>query len=95
SPTPRLGIITHGKSYLDTLQALDDLNISLTKASELGLRLYKVGLTWPLAADSAVAFANGLSKIMVVEEKTQPNRISIERNSLRQKRYASNYWKIG
>src|SRR5262249_19519558 len=46
-PQPRLGIITTGKAYLDVRQALSDLGIE-EKASALGIRLYKVGLTWPL-----------------------------------------------
>ncbi|WP_423458935.1 indolepyruvate ferredoxin oxidoreductase family protein [Ottowia sp. VDI28] len=65
----RLGIITHGKSYLDVLQALDTLNLSEERAAELGLRLYKVGMTWPLEPEGALEFAAGLSKILVVEEK--------------------------
>lgn len=68
-PQAKLGIITHGKSYLDTLQALDDLNISEQQAAQMGLRLYKIGLTWPLATAGAEQFAQGLTKIMVIEEK--------------------------
>ena len=66
---PRLGIITHGKSYLDVLQALDELELSEAAAAQLGLRLYKVGMTWPLEPEGAKAFAAGLRKVLVVEEK--------------------------
>lgn len=66
---PKLGIITHGKSYLDVLQALDELDLSEEAAAQLGLRLYKVGMTWPLEPEGAKEFASGLSKILVVEEK--------------------------
>ncbi|RMX18809.1 indolepyruvate ferredoxin oxidoreductase family protein [Vandammella animalimorsus] len=66
---PTLGVITHGKSYLDVLQALDELGLSEKAASQLGLRLYKVGLTWPLEPVGAAAFAKGLKKVLVVEEK--------------------------
>ena len=69
SPQARLGVISHGKSYLDTLQALDDLNLSEQMAADLGLRLYKVGMPWPLEPEGAVEFAAGLDKILVVEEK--------------------------
>lgn len=65
----KLGVVTHGKSYLDTLQALDDLHLTKEQASRMGLRLYKVGLTWPLVPAGVKSFANGLSKIMVIEEK--------------------------
>ena len=48
SPNPRLGIITCGKSYLDVRQAFDDLGIDDALAAEIGIRLYKVGMVWPL-----------------------------------------------
>jgi len=68
-PAARLGVITHGKSYLDVLQALDELHLSEQEAAALGLRLYKVGMTWPLEPEGALEFAVGLDKILVVEEK--------------------------
>ena len=67
-PQPRLGIITTGKAYLDVRQALSDLGIE-EKASALGIRLYKVGLTWPLEPSRARRFAEGLTDVLVVEEK--------------------------
>ncbi|TMW80068.1 indolepyruvate ferredoxin oxidoreductase family protein, partial [Thauera sp. UPWRP] len=71
SPHPRLGIITSGKSYLDVRQALDDLGIDDALAGVIGLRLYKVGMVWPLEADGVRSFAEGLDEILVVEEKRQ------------------------
>jgi len=65
----RLGIITAGKSYLDVRQALDDLGIGEAEAREIGIRLYKVGMTWPLEAEGVRRFAEGLEEILVVEEK--------------------------
>src|SRR5215470_14832677 len=66
---PKLGIITCGKSYLDVRQALDELGIDEVKANELGLRLYKVGMTWPLEPQGILRFARGLDQILVIEEK--------------------------
>jgi len=71
SPAPRLGIITCGKSYLDVRQAFDDLGIDAALAAEIGIRLYKVGMVWPLEADGVRHFAEGLDEILVVEEKRQ------------------------
>jgi indolepyruvate ferredoxin oxidoreductase len=65
----RLGIITTGKAYLDLRQALADLGISDREAETLGLRLYKVALTWPLEESGAKRFAEGLQDVLVVEEK--------------------------
>jgi indolepyruvate ferredoxin oxidoreductase len=71
SPRPRLGIIACGKAYLDVRQALDDLGIDAALAADIGLRLYKVGMPWPLEADGVRRFAEGLEEILVVEEKRQ------------------------
>jgi indolepyruvate ferredoxin oxidoreductase len=67
----RLGIISAGKSYLDVRQALDDLGIDERLAAEIGIRLYKAGMTWPLEAEGVRHFAEGLEEILVVEEKRQ------------------------
>ena len=69
SSHPRLGIITTGKAYLDVMQALEDLGIDERKAGAIGLRVFKVGMSWPLEPVSTHEFANGLQEILVVEEK--------------------------
>ena len=71
SPRARLGIITAGKAYLDVRQALDDLGIDAAQAAEIGIRVYKVGMVWPLEAQGVRHFAEGLEEILVVEEKRQ------------------------
>jgi indolepyruvate ferredoxin oxidoreductase len=69
SPRARLGIVTTGKSYLDVLQALEYLGIDEKVAADVGLRVYKIGMTWPLEPEGIRAFARGLEDIIVVEEK--------------------------
>jgi len=69
SKTPRLGIITAGKSYLDVMQALDDLGINEQQAANIGLRVFKLGMSWPLEPVLTHQFAEGLEEILVVEEK--------------------------
>ncbi len=66
---PRLGIVTTGKAHLDVLQALEDLGIDAKRASEVGLKVFKVGMSWPLEPDTIREFATGLEEILVVEEK--------------------------
>ena len=68
-PDPKIGIISAGKSYLDVRQALDELGIDEVAASKLGVRVYKVGMVWPLEPDGIGKFAEGLDLIIVVEEK--------------------------
>jgi indolepyruvate ferredoxin oxidoreductase len=69
TPRPRLGIITTGKAYLDVRQALAELGITEQRAAELGIRVYKVALTWPLEPQRAFAFAHSVKDVLVVEEK--------------------------
>ena len=69
SPKARLGIVTTGKSYLDVLQALEYLGIDRKVAEDIGIRVYKVGMTWPLEPLGIREFARGLEDIIVVEEK--------------------------
>ncbi|PJJ97709.1 indolepyruvate ferredoxin oxidoreductase [Lysobacteraceae bacterium NML91-0213] len=69
SPNARLGIVTTGKSYLDVLQALEYLGLDARACADLGIRVYKVGMTWPLEPVGIRAFARGLEDILVVEEK--------------------------
>ena len=69
SPKARLGIVTTGKSYLDVLQALEYLGIGHQEAEDIGIRVYKVGMTWPLEPVGIREFARGLEDIIVVEEK--------------------------
>ena len=51
------------------MQALDDLGIDTALARDIGLRVYKVGMSWPLEPDGIREFARGLDEILVVEEK--------------------------
>ena len=64
-----LGIVTTGKAHLDVLQALEDLGIDRTRASEIGIKIFKVGMSWPLEPQGLREFAEGLDEIIVVEEK--------------------------
>ncbi|MPZ12203.1 MAG: indolepyruvate ferredoxin oxidoreductase family protein, partial [Kiloniellaceae bacterium] len=65
----RFGIVTAGKAYLDVRQALDDLGIDEARAKQIGLSVYKVGMSWPLEREGIRRFAEGLEEILVVEEK--------------------------
>ena len=64
-----LGIVTCGKAHLDLLEVFRRLDISLGALAAAGVRLYKVGLSYPLEPTRIEAFAEGLDEILVVEEK--------------------------
>nr|MDP2191107.1 indolepyruvate ferredoxin oxidoreductase family protein [Rhodoferax sp.] len=67
----RLGLIASGKAYSDTRQALIDLGLDDATCQQVGIRLHKVGVVWPLEAQLTREFATGLQEILVVEEKRQ------------------------
>jgi len=71
SRNARLGIIASGKSYMDVLEALEELGINEHNAADVGIRLFKVSMPWPLEPDGVREFAKGLDEILVVEEKRQ------------------------
>ncbi|MBB4843676.1 indolepyruvate ferredoxin oxidoreductase [Paucibacter oligotrophus] len=67
APEARLGIVSAGKSWQDVLQAL--ANMGIHDAAAAGIRLLKLGMIWPLDPAIVHEFAQGLSSIVVVEEK--------------------------
>ena len=71
SPHAKLGIIASGKSYLDVLEALEELGIDEQYAAHIGIRVYKVAMPWPLEPEGIREFSQGLEEILVVEEKRQ------------------------
>jgi indolepyruvate ferredoxin oxidoreductase len=71
SPRARLGIVTTGKSYGDVMAALSSLGLTEAICRNIGIRVYKVAMSWPLEPQGARRFAEGLEEILVVEEKRQ------------------------
>src|SRR6478752_1348320 len=70
-PNDRFGIMASGKAFNDTRQALIDLGLDDAACRQLGIRLHKVAVVWPLEAQLTREFATGLQEILVVEEKRQ------------------------
>ncbi|MGO9357849.1 MAG: indolepyruvate ferredoxin oxidoreductase family protein [Xanthobacteraceae bacterium] len=71
SPKARYGIMASGKSYEDVRQALRELGITPAVAAQIGLRLYKIGMPWPLEPEGVREFAVGLEEILIVEERRE------------------------
>lgn len=69
SPAPEatLGIVSTGKAYLDTLDALERLAQSGVVLPPL--RHYKIGLSWPIDQNGLLKFVDGLEHVLVIEEK--------------------------
>lgn len=69
TPNDKIGIVSAGKSWADTLQALDDLGIGESECERLGIRLAKIGMLCPSDTEFLRGFSSGLSTVIVVEEK--------------------------
>ncbi|MBU6458546.1 MAG: indolepyruvate ferredoxin oxidoreductase family protein [Bradyrhizobium sp.] len=71
SPNARYGIMASGKSYEDIRQAMRELGITPEVAARIGIRLYKIGMPWPLEPEGVRNFAVGLEEIFIVEERRE------------------------
>ncbi|HEY4066165.1 MAG TPA: indolepyruvate ferredoxin oxidoreductase family protein [Burkholderiaceae bacterium] len=69
SPQATVGIVTCGKAHLDLMEVLRRLRITPGMLAAAGVRVYKVGLSFPLETTRMRAFAQGLAEILVIEEK--------------------------
>jgi indolepyruvate ferredoxin oxidoreductase len=65
----RLAIVSTGKSWLDTMQALADLGIDDAAARRIGLRVYKVAMPWPLEPQGLREVCADCTEVLVIEEK--------------------------
>jgi len=65
----KLGIVAAGKAYLDVMRAFELMGIDEARAQQLGVRVLKVGMTYPLDVEGVVGFARDLEYLFVVEEK--------------------------
>ena len=65
----KIGIISAGKSWLDVTHALEILGVDESKATELEISTYKIGLVWPIEPEGLIKWSHGLSTIIIVEEK--------------------------
>ncbi len=74
----RIGIVSSGKSWLDTVHALDLLGIDAAEAERLGISTYKVGMVWPLDMASFRDWSKDLDLIIVVEEKRKLLEVQIK-----------------
>jgi indolepyruvate ferredoxin oxidoreductase len=69
SPAARLGIAVRGKAFATLRQVLVECGITPELARRHGLRIWKVGLAWPLDAEGARSFARGLEDVLVIEDR--------------------------
>jgi indolepyruvate ferredoxin oxidoreductase len=69
SPRATLGIVTIGKAHYDFMEVLRRLDLDPNALAAAGVRVYKVGLVYPLEPTRLREFAHGLTDMLVIEEK--------------------------
>jgi indolepyruvate ferredoxin oxidoreductase len=65
----RLGIVTTGKSYADLMSALRLLGVGDADLRRSGVRILKLGMSYPLEPEIVDEFVRGLETVLVIEEK--------------------------
>ena len=69
SDNATVGIVTAGKAHYDFMEVLRRLEISPETLARHGVRIYKLGLTYPIEPTRMQAFVQGLREVLVIEEK--------------------------
>jgi indolepyruvate ferredoxin oxidoreductase len=64
-----VGIVTAGKAHYDFMEVLRRLDISPETLAQHGVRIYKLGLTFPIEPTRMREFVRGLREVLVIEEK--------------------------
>jgi len=69
SPRATVGILTAGKAYHDFMEVLRRLDIAPDTLAAHGVRIDKLGLTYPIEPTRMREFVRGLNEVLVIEEK--------------------------
>ncbi|NUW39551.1 indolepyruvate ferredoxin oxidoreductase family protein [Nonomuraea rhodomycinica] len=64
-----LGVLASGTGYAVVRRALDDLGLDEAAMDDLGLRLIKIAMPFPLDHDELAAMTGDLDRVLVVEDK--------------------------
>jgi indolepyruvate ferredoxin oxidoreductase len=66
---PRMAVLASGMAYAATVRALSDLGFSPHDQDELGLRVVKIDIPWPLSPFALRAMVDRVHEVLVVEDK--------------------------
>ena len=64
-----LGLVAAGRTYYEMRQALHDMGLGDRELRDAGIRVLRLGMTYPLETGIVRQFASGLEEVVVVEEK--------------------------
>ena len=65
----RYGVIASGVTYALLRRALEELGLNDDRLEQIGVRILKLGLAWPLDTAAVTEFAEGLRAVLVLEDK--------------------------
>ena len=82
----KIGFVAAGKNWLDLAHAMQVLGMDQEAAIAHGVTTYKVAMTWPLDVDTFAEWAEGLDKIIVVEEKRKLIEVQIKESLFNDRR---------
>jgi indolepyruvate ferredoxin oxidoreductase len=68
-PSGQVGVICAGKTYFDVLEAFATLGVGVDDLADAGVRVLKLGLTYPLVEETVTEFAASVDELIVIEEK--------------------------
>jgi indolepyruvate ferredoxin oxidoreductase len=68
-PRARLGIVAAGYTYATVLRALEDMGLDDEACNQLGVRLIKISVPWPLDRADLRRLTAGLEEVLVIEDK--------------------------
>ena len=71
SPAATLGIVTVGKAHYDFMEVLRRLSLDPNALAAAGVRVYKIGLVYPIEPTRMLEFVQGLEEVLVIEEKAE------------------------
>ena len=69
SDNDRIGIVSAGKAYYDLVTAFRNVGLDEAGLKRAGIRVLKLGMTYPLEPRIIGEFIDGLDEVVVVEEK--------------------------
>ncbi|RBO85615.1 indolepyruvate ferredoxin oxidoreductase family protein [Nocardia puris] len=69
-PRAVVGVAATGTTFDAVRQALTDLGVTDDDLMRAGVRLLRIGMPYPIAPDCVRRFAQGLERLVVVEDKT-------------------------
>jgi len=69
SPRATLGIVTVGKAHYDFMEVLRRLGLDPNALAAAGVRVYKIGLVYPVEPTRMLDFVSGVEEVLVIEEK--------------------------